>query len=257
MKNVFFLLVIMALSLSAFAQSTKTIKGVVLDSNGSPLQGATVEATGSSEVTTVNFDGTFSLEVPEFLKKATARYQDMSKTMSIKSGDMVFRMDGKSAKQPKTPRIKSSNSSSITTKSQFYLGANYSYLTGDDSDGHMGGLMFGILGKWGWYMKTNFGTTSYEEYHWGRYFPYYTQESGMAFNLTTGFSKRIYRPLHFYLGAGIGLAPSRDSENDFYVVPEIGLLCKMGKHFYANVSYQSMVLGDLKHVASAGFGYAF
>ncbi|WP_417471148.1 carboxypeptidase-like regulatory domain-containing protein, partial [Leyella stercorea] len=41
------------------AQSTRIIKGAVVDKNGNPLPGATVEATNGAESTTVDADGTF------------------------------------------------------------------------------------------------------------------------------------------------------------------------------------------------------
>lgn len=55
-------------------KTTKTVTGAVVDDNGNPMPGALVEATGGAESVTTDADGTFTLEVPVWLKSLTATY---------------------------------------------------------------------------------------------------------------------------------------------------------------------------------------
>ena len=93
MKNFFFILAFCCLgSIGAIAQSTtKVVTGAVIDKNGNPLPGAIVEATGGAESTVVDADGTFSIEVPIWLKSLTTRYAGMkSKKKNLNGRDMIF-----------------------------------------------------------------------------------------------------------------------------------------------------------------------
>lgn len=261
MRKLFLMFAVVAMSMAASAQSTRVIKGAVIDKNGNPLPGATVEATGGSEVTTVDADGTFSMEVPAWLKKATARYAGMrDNTMKVKDGDMLFKMKNGS-------------------KKQWYLMANYSHSFGDYSSANTGGVMFGTLNKWGWYVKINAGkmsgTRSYESSRpvWNGsdiYYEPYTEtydRSEVVGNLTVGVSKRIIKPLHAYVGFGVGSVAyeywrygNRRVGSDFGLLPEIGLIGHFFNHLVVNFSYSPSVALDcdgVSHTIQVGAGYAF
>lgn len=86
------------LSMGAMAQATKTIKGAVIDKSGNPLPGATVEATGGAESVTTDADGTFTMEVPIWLKSVTAKYPGYKdQIQKVGYADIIFEM-GKGSK---------------------------------------------------------------------------------------------------------------------------------------------------------------
>lgn len=219
MKKLTIIIAAIAMSFAASAQTTRVIKGAVVDKNGNPLPGATVTATGGSEVTTVDADGSFSLEVPIWLKSATAKYAGMAdKKMKLSADDMIFQMYPKFRKQ-------------------WFLIGDFAYLF--DSENGMGGLMGGQLGKWGWYGKFLAGPT------WG----------DVTWNVTAGVTKSIVDPLHIYVGFGGGMLSSEVG----VFVPEIGLIGKIAKHFLVHAGYQCMLdtYGNPAHIINVGLGYAF
>lgn len=237
MKKMFFMIAALAMSIAASAQTTRVIKGAVIDKNGNPLPGATVTATGGSEVTTVDADGTFSMEVPVWLKSATAQYAGMAnKKMKVGAGDMIFRM------RPK--------------ESQWFIIANYTRWLGYDryggGDGNLGGLMAGRLGKWGWYGKFCLGEANAKDYYY-----YYDGSTRHDFvgNASFGVTKRIINPLHAYIGFGGGKGFTGSGE----LIPELGMIYKIKNHFLINLTYQCLLDLDANtaHGISAGFGYAF
>ncbi|GJM35929.1 MAG: collagen-binding protein [Saprospiraceae bacterium] len=63
MKNFFLLTLFMGLALMGYSQ--KTITGTITDEGGEPLIGATVQVKGTSVGTITDFDGKYSLNVPE------------------------------------------------------------------------------------------------------------------------------------------------------------------------------------------------
>ena len=254
-----------AMSIAASAQTTRVIKGAVIDKKGNPLPGATVNATGGSDMTTVDADGSFSMEVPIWLKRATAQYAGMKdKTLKIKGTDLVFRMKPDRKRQ----WFIIANYSRLTSGSMkdSYSGYGYSRIETYDYSGNMGGLMFGRLGKWGWYGKFNAGTIDTEKKYY--YKTNYdsrndvsTEDGLFAWSVTAGVTKRIIDPLHVYLGLGAG-------EVGLYGMvasPEVGLIGKIKKHYLIHVGYQPMVLVDQNEVESSnvfhtiniGLGYAF
>ena len=79
MKKMF----LMTLSLMLFAfsgWSQKTVTGVVLDENGSPLPGATIVEKNTSNGVSTDFDGNYSIEVAEgaTLEFSFVGYENMS-----------------------------------------------------------------------------------------------------------------------------------------------------------------------------------
>ena len=60
--KIYFFIVMIFLSFSAFAQSY-TVSGVVSDSDGQPLPGVSIVVKGTAKGTSTDFDGKYSLEV--------------------------------------------------------------------------------------------------------------------------------------------------------------------------------------------------
>ncbi len=63
-KSMFFLLMLVAYSLTATGQATKTISGTVTDNEGTAIPGVTISAKGGAGVTT-DSEGKFTLQIPE------------------------------------------------------------------------------------------------------------------------------------------------------------------------------------------------
>ena len=232
MKKVFFIFAVLAMSIAASAQTTRVIKGAVVDKNGNPLPGATVQATGGSEITTADADGSFSMEVPMWLKTATAQYAGMkNKKLKVSGGDMIFRMK--------------------ENDKQWFIIANYTRWLGYSrysGHGNLGGLMVGRLGKWGWYGKFSMGSAVIDDYYGYLY--------KFVGNASFGVTKRIINPLHAYLGFGGG----NNYRDDGALIPEFGLVCKIQNHFLINLTYQFITDPEAKrfaHGISVGAGYAF
>lgn len=189
-KSVLMILLCCLASVSVMAQSTKEIKGAVIDKNGNPLPGAVVEATGGAESATVDADGTFSMEVPVWLKKVTARYAGMeSKTKKIKNGDILFELSPK--------------------KNKWFVSLVGSY---DFRSTEMGriGVMAGYVRSWGGYVKV--APTIIED------------EIGLP-AITAGVVKSLSNTVNLYLG--LGLMPYHESDywgkSDDYAEPSLGI----------------------------------
>lgn len=65
LRSLLVLLVAMALSATAMAQSRRTVSGTVVDELGEPMIGVTVQVLGTSVGVSTDFDGNFTLAVPE------------------------------------------------------------------------------------------------------------------------------------------------------------------------------------------------
>ncbi|MDE6610596.1 MAG: carboxypeptidase-like regulatory domain-containing protein, partial [Muribaculaceae bacterium] len=68
------ILSILLIPVSAYAQTQRTVTGTVLDETGEPLIGATVKVEGTTLGTSTDFDGHFSLNIPESAKQLTFSY---------------------------------------------------------------------------------------------------------------------------------------------------------------------------------------
>ncbi len=76
MKKLFTLLALCVLSLSLYAQDIQ-VSGIVVDSKGDPIVGATIQVPGTSLGTISDYDGNFELTVPESAKTITVSYIGM------------------------------------------------------------------------------------------------------------------------------------------------------------------------------------
>lgn len=85
------LLLLCFFAFSNFALAQRTVTGTVTDAgNGEPLIGATILATGTSVGTTSDFDGTYSLAVPEGVASLTFSYTGFStQTVALSAANVV------------------------------------------------------------------------------------------------------------------------------------------------------------------------
>ena len=95
MKRFLLLTAIIGLfSLSAVAQqpanSLRSIKGYVLNANGDALQGAVVKAVADSATATVGSDGSFVIEVTQYVKFLEASYEGYISAQAEIDGSMII-----------------------------------------------------------------------------------------------------------------------------------------------------------------------
>ena len=86
MKKIFTLLFLAALSLGLYAQ--KQVSGVVVDSKGEPVIGASIQAKGTTQGTISDYDGKFEMEVPESVKTLVISYVGMA-TQEVPAGKNI------------------------------------------------------------------------------------------------------------------------------------------------------------------------
>ena len=238
MRKIFFMLALVLASTAAMAQSTRIIKGAVVDKNGNPLPGATVEATNGAESTTVDADGTFSLEVSRWLNTATARYAGMrTKTLKVQDGDMVFRLSPKNGKHWFVNVV-----SGVVTMERYARNTNVPNTT------YSLGLMGGFLGKnWGGYTKL-------------LWVPDY--EAAVP-TVTIGATKRVFSFMHAYAGVGYGKVNLDDeyydeSWSEDAMAFDLGAIFRVKNHISANVGISWVTDFDqANYYFSAGVGYVF
>lgn len=240
MKKLMCMLLLACAGATALAQSTKVIKGAVVDKNGNPLPGAQVEATGGAESTTTDADGTFSLEVPMWLKSATARYAGMrDKKLKTSSSDMIFRMKKDYG-------------------GGWFVSAVGSLTLGDWEDSPTGkaGVMGGYLGNWGGYVKSMWFCAGAEE--------------PAVPMVSAGVIKRICRPLYAYLGVGYTKALCDDEYWDWgydywwvdeedAAVFEAGFIYKPIPHLMLSLGYavSPSFCCAVNHDIMLGVGFCF
>lgn len=184
MKKIFLLIVMAVCALSVSAQNTKTVTGAVIDKNGNPLPNALVRATGGAETVTTDADGSFTIEVPIWLKSLTAEYAGLSeKTIGVRNkSNVLFKMKN---------------------RSQWFLNAVYGVTLASgysEMTAHNFGLMAGFLKNWGGYMKVTVPavlTTGPDAYNIHEYIDYIP-------SISLGITKKIAKPLYIYAGAGYG-----------------------------------------------------
>ena len=255
MKKTLFIALSMILSLTMSAQTTKTIKGAVIDKNGNPLPGAQIEATGGAETTTVDADGTFSMEVPIWLKSVTASYPGMkNKKLKVSNDDMIFTMSNKDARQ------------------WFIEGIGGISIKEGMSNATTFGLMGGFLGKWGGYARFSIALGSD------------LKEDVTIPTVTIGAIKSLGKNFYGFFGGGFArIARWRDysywsynydystNTSTQYTIDnsytkqdpagafDLGLIYKPINHLVVSVGYTIKTDFDdhMNHDVNVGVGYAF
>ena len=86
MKKVLTLLFLVALALGVYAQ--KQVSGVVVDVNGDPIIGASIQAQGTTQGTISDYDGKFEMDVPESVKTLVVSFVGMA-TQEVAAGENV------------------------------------------------------------------------------------------------------------------------------------------------------------------------
>ena len=79
-------LMFLALSICVFAQ--QQVSGVVVDSNGDPVIGASIQAKGSTQGTISDYDGKFEMSVPESVKTLVVSFVGMA-TQEVAAGKNI------------------------------------------------------------------------------------------------------------------------------------------------------------------------
>ena len=224
--------------MAAMAQSTRTIKGAVVDKDGNPLPGATVEATNGAESTVVDADGTFTLEVPRWLNTATAKYAGMkNKKMKVQDGDMIFRM------KPKQDRT-------------WMINGVGGYIGGAELDGSfVFGAMGACLNDWGGYLKLLFCVN--EDF----------AERPAVPTVTAGVTKRLTDFMYAYAGAGYTsvnydeyeYGPSYGPYSCDGAALDVGVIFRPFKHLSVNAgfTYNTDFSEYSNYLGQLGVGYIF
>lgn len=232
MRKLFITILMTGITVMSFGQ-TKVIKGAVIDMNGNPLPGAKIEATGGAENTVTDVDGTFSIEVSQWLKSLTVTYPGMNKQKK---------------------KIKQDNRDMIFTMKEaskfWFITAVGNYECTNSIPG--AGVMFGRLGKWGWYGKALMDFYGPEE-----------SDKGISVSAMPSFSagviKRVTKPFYVYLGAGW-----TGAVYDYYwldresgVIGDFGFLYRANKVNF-NIGYSIRVSEFTEsHSIQLGVGYTF
>ena len=163
--------------------TTRVITGAVIDKNGNPLPGAIVSATGGAETVTADADGSFTIEVPLWLKSLTASYPGLGeKKMKTKvSQPMVFTLQ----------KNRTQGFVNLIGACAFQLGAP----DGGPSPVGQLGIMAGVYRSWGAYAKITFGIAGGGRDSYGEKFDH-------SPSVTVGVIKRISPTVNLFLGLG-------------------------------------------------------
>ncbi len=169
-------------------QTTRVIRGAVIDNDGNPIPGATVSATNGAEYVTTDSDGSFSIEVPIWLKTLTASYPGLQNNkMKINAYDMMIF------------QLKSFNRTYGFVNLMFANVWQIKPTGGYNDKVQQLGLMGGAYRKWGGYAKIMMGLFAT---HNGSYeYPSHIQYNP---TVTGGVIKPIQKSLNVFLGVGIG-----------------------------------------------------
>ncbi|MGN0238384.1 MAG: carboxypeptidase-like regulatory domain-containing protein [Lepagella sp.] len=232
MKKLFLLMAIIIAAVAANAQTTRVITGAVIDKNGNPLPNALIEATGGAETVTTEADGSFTIEVPIWLKSLTVQYAGLS---------------------TKKVKIENTNNVIVEMKKKFienwFVDAVYTPTFGDNTF-HRLGVMGGFLGNWGAYAKV--------------LIPFGRAIDSYVPSITVGAIKRIGQiPLYAYLG--VGYSPAWDywdhcdwALHEDGVMFDVGVLYKIGKiNFGLGYSIATSFSRATNHSVQISVGYCF
>lgn len=174
--------------------TTRIISGAVIDKNGNPLPGATVQATGGAETVTTDSDGTFSIEVPIWLKSLTASYPGIGerKLKTTAYDQMIFTIK---------PHYRTYGFVSLMFANVWQVGAPSNNIV---SNVQQLGLMGGAYRSWGGYAKVMFGLFGGGKDYYG------DRNVGIEPTSTAGVIKRINNNFNVFLGVGVGFNYGED-----------------------------------------------
>lgn len=90
MKRLKVLLMMCFLTLAAIAQS-HVVSGIVLDTEGEPLAGASIIPDGGANPGVTDIDGKFSFNIPDYVKTLTVSYVSMqTATVNVSDKPMTI-----------------------------------------------------------------------------------------------------------------------------------------------------------------------
>ncbi len=233
MKVVNVFLMLMLISMVSFAQeandygTTRVISGAVIDKKGNPIPGAIVRAAGGAEYVTTDADGSFSIEVPLWLKSLNASYPGYGEK-TFKLGEAPYALITLSKRE-----------------SKWFVNAVYN-LTISDGKGILNkvGVMGGLLNDWGGYAKV--------------LMPIYSNGEERYPTVAIGVIKKI-EPIYVYLGAGY---TRTYTDYDGWVgmgsvMVDCGVIYRI-KDFDVNLGYSySSKYGLANHSIQLSAGYCF
>lgn len=219
----------MLLSVALSAQTTKTLRGAVIDKYGNPVPGAVVSATHGAETTTVESDGTFSYEVPIWLESITVECPGMAKrkvkldASTFAGGQVVVKMKPKNG--------------------SWFVGGQLGMNIGTKMAADFG-IMGGYIGNWGGYIRTTFT-------HRGTWYG------------VLGVTKHIKGKWYGMAGTFMGMVDGYSSSNyhsyeSMGQTWDLGVLYTFSKHmhFTANITPVTNYHSVNVHL-SVGVGYTF
>jgi hypothetical protein len=265
MKKILAISVALLASMCSLSAQTAIVHGKVVDRTGDPIPGAKVELSGWPESVLSNPDGTFSYDVPQRAKLLQATYagwQTTKQRIDRKDNTIILRMK------------KTTWWNEVPKQWQWFAGIQG---TTASTDFHYngGGVMFGQLKKWGWFVRGEYAPLPSTDLS--------IEDSGLENNYwTTGRMKQGYWsgsvgaivrlgcPIYIYIGAGYGeYQEAREMANGLWVNDEVehyeslignfGLMLKM-KRLFINVGMTGGLAGedDEEYVtAHAGIGLFF
>ena len=227
----------------AFAQESKrTVHGFVIDNNGNPIAGAEVTATGGGASAISDADGSFTMQVSPFLKTLTATYSVMASN-KIKvdfNSDIIIALKEQ-------------------WRTRAFANAIGNICVNSYANGGGGGVMGGVIGKWGGYGKV-------------------TVDNNASITATAGVIKGITPKIYAFVGVGFGSAyweywshysyyngysyqfeDLSESGHDVGFAIEFGGILKLSKHFNLMIGYTPVFVPDdeSSHNINIGCGYVF
>ncbi len=192
MKKNLSILIIILLTTTCPAQNI--IRGTVKDKKNTPIANAKIEVIGSTETSMTDFDGNFSIIVPNKSQKIKVLYVGMrDKTAKIEPEmSITLREENFWNNEP--------------NKYQWLLSPQAVFPQNLRYDNPALGLTIGRVKKWGWYIKGVYRPfpTIQGEFHQSEANHYWTtgnEEIGY-YAITLGAIARLNGPIHAYLGAG-------------------------------------------------------
>lgn len=219
-------------------QTTKTIKGMVIDPNGNPVPGAMVQATGGADTSVTDADGSYEMEVPFFLKSITVTYPGYKKrkTNLDSAPYYVTQLKGRGGRKGLCGFLNAVG------------GCVFPIDAFDDTPQFQVGLMGGATWNgWGGYAKLLMrvaGSNDYDSnYDWRKVGGY-----GVAPTITLGFIRQFSNVFGLFAGVGVQWNPDAWEEVIGY---------KQGDSY--NYSYDRFYhLGtDLRFAAELGVMFNF
>ncbi len=258
MKKLILFFIVAAIGAALPLSAQETVTGKVVDSNGQPILGAKVEASGTNDFVITNPDGTFTLNNTNSSQKLKVTYVGMrSVRVPVSSSDMVITMED------------ASQSGSERAMSGFFIGPNVTF--SDNLNNPVYGASVGYMGNnVGCYIRSMFGNFhGSEEKSLGGYT---FSEKHKLYSVVVGGIAKIYKPIHINFGAGVNVHkvstknftqvdPSakyiwgNSDGKDNYMLLDIGLVLKF-RHIM--VSGGTMLeFNDAKWYPTVGLYYCF